>query len=264
MGSKLYSDLKREKDFEVFGTYRRDILFQGLKKMDVTNADEVRMVINEVHPDVIIHVAANPSSSWCEKNKEEAIRVNRDGTKNVVAAAAEAGADIIYMSSAAAAKQPVNVYGLTKRDSEQIVMNSTGKYLILKPSLVIGASPNTTNDRPFNRILKNLREGVPAVYDVSWKFQPTYLRHISEVAVQCINRSIWGKTIPIIVPVLKTRFNIAYDVLSRFNIAVEGVDNHDASPVVELSEDVLRELNLPTYSYGAFIDSVVNEIKETR
>ena len=84
------------------------------------------------------------------------------------------GAKVIFMSSFGAIN-PEDVYGETKFHSEEYVKNTKAGWIVLRPSLIIGYSPNTINDRPFNRILKNLDTKTDAIYDTSWKFQPTYI-----------------------------------------------------------------------------------------
>lgn len=149
-------------------------------------------------------------------------------------------AKLVYISTMGAIK-PSNLYGKTKLKSEEIVKTVKNGYLILRPSLVLGYSPNITNDRPFNRILKNLDEDVPAIYDTSWKFQPTYIRHISEVIESCINKKIINRSIVIAVPEMKSRYDTAKDILIPFGIKVASIDAKDST--FEIFEDDLSELN---------------------
>jgi dTDP-4-dehydrorhamnose reductase len=126
----------------------------------------------------------------------------------------------------------------------------------------MGFSPNITNDRPFNRLLKNLNENTPAIYDISWKFQPTYLHHISEVIIKIIELNINDEIIPIAVPELKSRFDLAKDILTPFNIEVKAEDKKDKSKVFSENLNELKELNLPKYIYSEMINYIIQEIKE--
>ena len=229
--------------------------------MDVTDSISVKKVFEKIKPDVVVHAAANPSANWCEEHKQEAIKLNERGVKNIVDAANLTGSKVIYISSFAAIK-PTTFYGETKLAGEKIVQKTNSGWLIIRPALIIGYSPNTANDRPFNRILKNIAEGTPAVYDISWKFQPSWLNHISEVIEQAIVKEIYGETIPVMIPELKTRFDLANDILSKFGIKVEPVDKKDEPPVCEQKEDKLVELGLPTHTYEEMIDKIVADIRE--
>lgn len=256
VGARLYYDLRDR--FDVVGTYHSTRLSDAFLQLDTTNEEEIKNLIEKVHPDTIIHVAANSSAKWCEEHPEEARALNERATKSIVDVARAVGAGVIFISSFAAVDTS-NVYGQTKAASEQIV-RGLNRWVILRPSLVIGFSPNTTNDRPFNRILRNIDEGIPAVYDTSWKFQPSYLGHISEVITLVIDKGINAETIPVAVAALKSRFDIALDVLGEFNIQVTPEDKSDKTPVIVDDLSKLKELGLPFYEYDAIIRACVEEI----
>ena len=259
VGARLYLDLKSK--FDAMGTYSSSQLSKNLIHLDITDLEEVKKVIAENKPAVIIHVANNASAKWCDANPEKAVLLNQTATQYIVDNANKVGAILIYLSTMGAIK-PSNLYGRTKLKSEEIVKTTKKGYLILRPSLILGYSSSTTNDRPFNRLLKNLDEGTPAVYDTSWKFQPTYIKHISDVIETCINKKILNRSIVIAVPEMKSRYDTAKDILTPFGIKVTPVDAKDAT--FEIFEDDLSELNeldLQKYSYQEMITAIVDEIK---
>ena len=259
VGAGMYSHLKHK--FDVFGTYFSNKLFPELVKLDVTDSASVTAVLKKINPDVVVHVAANASARWCEAHEAEAIRINEGGVKNIVDAANLTGSKLIYTSSVVAIN-PTTVYGKTKLAGEKIAKETSSGWNILRPSLTVGYSPNTTNDRPFNRILNNITKGTPAIYDTSWKFQPTWLDHVSEVAEQAILKGVCEETIPVIIPELKTRFDLANDILGKFGIKAERTDKKDETPFVEQKEDKLSKLGLPTHTYKEMIDKIVSDIQE--
>lgn len=259
VGARLYFDLKSK--FNIIGTYSTHQLSKEFSHLDITNKTKVKNVIGEIKPDVIIHVANNASAKWCDANPDKAVLLNQTATQYIVEAANEVNSKLIYISTMGAI-QPSNLYGGTKQKSEEIIKTTRNGYLILRPSLILGYSPNTTNDRPFNRLLKNLDEGVPAVYDTSWKFQPTYIRHISEVIESCINKEVLSRSIVIGVPEMKSRYDTAKDILTPFGIKVTPIDTKDLT--FEIFEDDLSELNeldLPKYTYEEMIKEIVNEVR---
>lgn len=260
VGARIYSDLKKE--FDVVGTYNSNKLFPELIELDITKpAETVHGIIKRIRPTIIVHVAANPYVSWCESNPVLAKKINEEGTKNIVDAANMVNARLIYISSFFA-RNPTTLYGKTKLAGEEFTKKTKTGFIILRPSLIIGFSPNTTSDRPFNRILKNITEKTPAVYDASWKFQPTWIGHISEIIRQIIKRGITGETIPISVPEIKSRFDIAKDILPSFGVEVAPKDAKDNSQVVIETQDKLKQLKLPQYSYKEIIKKVKEEITE--
>jgi dTDP-4-dehydrorhamnose reductase len=259
VGARLYYDL--QKDFEVTGTYLHNKLSNKFIHLDITDKEEVAMVINRMKPSFIVHVANNANARWCEANPNEAKRLNETSTKFIVNAANKINAKIIYISSFVVLK-PLNVYGKVKQASEEIIKDTKAGWAILRPSLIIGFSPNTINDRPFNRFLKNLDEGTKAEYDTSWKFQPTWIGHISEIIKSIIKNNINKEIIPVAVEGLKTRYEVAKDILSQFNINVFPVNNSDTTSVIQEDLKELDELGLTKYSYDEIINKIINEIKQ--
>ncbi|MGV8161949.1 MAG: sugar nucleotide-binding protein [Candidatus Nanoarchaeia archaeon] len=259
VGARFYSDMRNK--YEVIGTYNSNKLFPELEHLDITKKEEVMKFILEKKPDFIIHVAANASGSWCDKNPQQAVAINELGTKYIVEGANRVDAKVIFISSVFA-NYANQLYGRTKLKSEEYVKKTNAGYVILRPSLIMGYSPNTINDRPFNRLLKNITQKTPAVYDTSWKFQPTWLSHLEEIAELVIDKNILNQTIPVSTPELKTRFDIANDVLIEFGISVVPEDKQDATPDFADDQEKLRELHLPIYTYLEMIDGLKQEIKD--
>lgn len=262
VGARIYFDLS--KDFDVIGTYNATRLSKSFVKLDVTNKDEVVNVFEKEKPNIIIHIAANANSRWCEANPELAVALNETSTKYIVDEANKIKAKVIFLSSFAA-YEPNNVYAKTKFNSEEIIKKTKAGWLILRASLILGYSPNSENDRPFNRLLRNLDGGVPAEYDTSWKFQPTYLGHISEVIKAVIQRDINSEIIPVAVDDLKSRYDTANDILTPFGIEVKPFDAKDTNHFSEKkSLSKLAELNLPVYTYDQMIKKILEEIRNRK
>lgn len=258
VGARIYFDL--QKDFEVVGTYSSNNLSGTFVKVDITHADEVKTIVAKLKPEVVIHSANNADARWCEANPERAREVNELSMQYIVDAANEIRAKVIYISSFAAI-QPAAVYGKTKRRSEEIVKQTQAGWIIIRPSLILGFSPNTTNDRPFNRLLRNLDGIKKAEYDTSWKFQPTWIGHISEVIKLILERNIKNETLPIASKGLVSRYDVAKDILGPFGVPVTPIDVHDETAVIEESLTKLTQLNFPIYSYQEIVDIIVREIK---
>lgn len=258
VGARIYSDLKNK--FEVTGTYYTNKLFPELELLDIRNKSKVEKFVKKTRPDIIIHVAANASGGWCEQNPEQAISINQDGTKNITEAANKCNAKVIFISSLAIVNVE-SLYSRTKIAGENFVKNVKEGYIILRPSLIVGFSPNISNDRPFNRFLKNITEQTSAVYDTSWKFQPTWLKHISEVVELIIEKNIVNEIIPICVPEIKTRYDIAKDILTDFDIEVIPEDKKDPTPNFSNDLKKLQELNLPIYTYDQMVEGIQKEIR---
>ena len=91
---------------------------------DLKNGDDIRdwPALNEALADVGIcyHLAAWSGIQLCEKDPRAAFEMNVNGTLNVMLVCNRFDIPVVFASSQAA-KNPINVYGLTKRLAEDIV-----------------------------------------------------------------------------------------------------------------------------------------------
>jgi len=136
--------------------------------VDITNPGDVRRAFGEIQPDVIVHTAALPDIDYCETHPEEAQRVNVDGTRNIVSAAAEVGAGVVHISTDAVfdgAKgapyvetdqtNPISVYGRSKVAAEKVV-ESYKEHWIFRVSVLFG--PGKENF--VSKTVQEIRKGV--------------------------------------------------------------------------------------------------------
>jgi len=90
LGSELVESATR-RGHDVVATMRANL--------DVTNRDATISVIREIRPDVIMHAAAWTAVDACESDRDRAMRDNGEATRNVVKAARECGAKVMYVST---------------------------------------------------------------------------------------------------------------------------------------------------------------------
>lgn len=67
VGKQLIQDFS--KDYEVIGTYNSK-QHNSLKKLDITNKDEVKKILEEINPDITILASAITDLNLCETNSE--------------------------------------------------------------------------------------------------------------------------------------------------------------------------------------------------
>ena len=136
---------------------RRHIEYKGVgsKDMDLTVPAEVEKVVAAYHPDAVIHCAAYTAVDKAEDEYGRAMDVNAKGTLALAKATKEIDAKFLYFSTdyvfdgtgtvpftVDAAKEPLNVYGLTKLFGEQAVQMELTKYFIVRISWVYGKNGN--------------------------------------------------------------------------------------------------------------------------
>jgi dTDP-4-dehydrorhamnose reductase len=259
VGGRIFYDLKD--DFELVGTYFSNKISKDFIQLDVTKNDQVKKIIQFTKPQVVIHIANNPSQKWCKEHPEEAVKLNQDSSHYILDVANKMDVKIIYMSTMGAIL-PKDLYQNTKAYSEKVFQNTEAGYINLRPSVGIGVSPDKNEDNFFNNIVKCYKGEKEPIFDTSLKLQPTHLSHISNVIRQCIKNNIWNKIIPISVQVERSRFDIATEILSRFDVKTLPVDlKIPPFNSVDNIDDELTKLGLPTMEYNEAISLAINDIK---
>ena len=131
---------------------------KGLSRTELELTDTVNLEarIHALKPDLLIHCAALSRTKACEQDPEQARRVNVEVTAHL----AQLSQDIpfIFLSSGevfdgktgwyseADEPNPINVYGLTKLEAEQAVLQSP-RHTVVR--IVLTAGTSETGDRSF-------------------------------------------------------------------------------------------------------------------
>jgi len=110
---------------------------------DVRDRQRINGIFQEHRPQVIFHAAAHKHVPLMEINIQDAVTNNVQGTRNVVQAALDAGAERLVMISTDKAIHPVNVMGATKRIAESIVLDAAARsgrpYSVVRFGNVLGS-----------------------------------------------------------------------------------------------------------------------------
>lgn len=261
VGSRLKRDLT-EYGHTIIGSYSTNNITNDLVKVDITKRNEVLKFIEKEKPDIIIHSANNHSSKWCEQNKDDAYTLNTVATNFIVEAANTFKSKLIYISTMGAINAE-NFYQKTKKESEDIILkNAKTNFLILRPSIGFGLSPNTSTENFYNSALNLFKKNKIIEADVSLKVQPTYLGHISSIINCAINLNLWNKTIPISVSNEKSKYHILTDTFGKLGANITQIDlKRTPFNSVDNIDLELKTLGLPTLEYDEFCRLCIDEIK---
>ena len=259
VGARLYRDLKDK--LEVTGTYFKNKFFPELKFVDITKYRQLSDFVYRIKPQIIIHVANNPHANWCEEHPQEATLLNQTATEYVVDAANRQGAKIIFLSLYAALNPSDEIYCRAKRVSEKLVSQTQRGYLIIRPSLVVGLSPNTGTTNFFNRLLVSVQKKKLEAFDTSWRFQPTYIGQLSEVIMHCVNNEINNTEISVAVDTVKSQYEVASDIAAKFGLKVKPLDLQLNIPTVIEDLTRLNNIHASLNTYPKLIDILAEEIK---
>ncbi|RVU29839.1 MULTISPECIES: dTDP-4-dehydrorhamnose reductase [Neptunomonas] len=131
-------------------------------KLDITQPETVRRVIDELMPDYLINTAAFNRVDAAEQNPELCYRVNRDGVKNLADICGELSIPLIHLSTdhvfdghyASGYAEgddvsPLGVFGDSKYQGEQLIRQFCSRHIILRVSWVF-------SDRGDNHLLRTL------------------------------------------------------------------------------------------------------------
>jgi len=200
LGSKVVK--LAEHSFEVIPTHNTCSLFMGSVKMDITNSAQVLQVVAQMKPDVLIHVAAETRVDRCEKNREEAWKVNAEGTKNIAVACGKIKTKLIYVSTdyvfdgekglyvEGDEPNPVNYYGLTKLKGEEFVRENCQDYVVARTSVLYGWHSTKTNFALW--VIESLKRGESiSVVDDHYN-SPTLADSLAEALLEIAQQNLRG------------------------------------------------------------------------
>lgn len=265
VGARLFEMLLKIPDIQVFGTYfsgggggEEEPSNQFL--LDITQESSVGRVFEAVKPDFVVHTAAIAHGEL-SNDPRLLSEVNVKGTKNVIESARKYNAKIIFVSSVAALAS-TSEYGKSKLEGERLVQDSFLDFCIVRPSLIIGMSPNRDPAISFNNILAGALNGDQVVLDSEWKFQPSWIDHVCEVIIAFVLGKILdqGPIYPIM-PEVKSRFEIASDILKNFGVEPVAIKNPRYDENELIGQESLIRNNLPLYKYESVIETIVSQIK---
>ena len=123
-----------------------------LEDFDITEAGAVRAALAARGPEAVVHCAAWTDVDGCEREPERAFRQNAGGTRNVAAACAEIGAQMVYISTDFVfdgekaepytefdRPYPLSVYGASKLAGEEAVRALVSSHYVVRSAWLYGA-----------------------------------------------------------------------------------------------------------------------------
>ena len=172
---------------------------------DITDKNQVDLLVNEVKPDAIIHCAAwtNVDGAEDPNSKPLVKRINVDGTDNLVKASKRIGAKFIYISTDYVFNgegtrpwepddknyDPQNYYGQTKLEGELSVSSQLDKFFIVRIAWVFGLNGNNF----IKTMLKLADKGYKELRVVDDQIgTPTYTYDLARLLVDMIQTDKYG------------------------------------------------------------------------
>jgi dTDP-4-dehydrorhamnose reductase len=223
LGSELVKFYK-EKGEPSIGLNHRDI--------EVTDYDNVRRVMAEYNPRVVINTAAYHKVDACEENPQHAFGINAIGARNVAIACADVGATLVHMGTDYVfdgemgspyreenSANPVNVYGTSKIAGEMFVQNILPEHFIIRTAAIQGLSKSSVKGSNFIETMLKLGKERGLVQVVSDQItSPTYAPDLADGIFKLIRTGAYGTYH------LTNKGNCSWYEFAKEIFAIENVD----------------------------------------
>lgn len=143
-------------DFELYGSFNlRDpqLDFVLSNRLDISNFDNLKEILNQIKPDLIINTIALSSVDYCEQHPDDATKLNVKFVSDLFSLTENLSIKTIHLSSDSVfdgtkilpyvetdPPNPINHYGKTKLLSEKIILQNNSN-LIVRASVLYGWLP---------------------------------------------------------------------------------------------------------------------------
>lgn len=228
---------------EVFSDH--DLLLTDIRgdcdRLDVRDPEACKNVIGGHGAELVIHLAAATDVDECEQDHDLAFATNALGTQNVALAARDAGAVLVYTSTAGVfggekadepytefdEPGPANVYGVSKLAGERSVQTLLDRFYICRAGWMVGGG---AGDKKFvGKLIEIIESGTTALRAVNDKFgTPTYARDLATGIRGLVDTGYYGLYHLVNRGGSCTRYDVAValvELLGRDDLTVEPVSS---------------------------------------
>jgi len=129
-----------------------EVVETDIDNLDITDKNNVYDVLKRENPEIVIHCAAYTNVDKAEEEIETAKKINVQGTENIAKFCGENDITLVYISTDYVfdgelkdgfynpedKTNPINIYGITKRNGEEMVKKYCKKYYIARTSWLYG------------------------------------------------------------------------------------------------------------------------------
>ena len=141
----------------------------GLIKLDIRDSNQIRRVIGETNPELVINSSGLTNVDYCETHPEEALEINGTAVGNIADCAEENGSilchistDYVFPGSSGNYREedrpdPVNSYGISKTIGEEMLNGR--KKIVLRISTPYGINYSRRKKTFLEFVVSNLMEG---------------------------------------------------------------------------------------------------------
>ncbi len=182
---------------------KHEVVATDVDEMDVRDYALVFQTMNEVSPDLVVHLAGITDVDRCEKEPDLAYSVNALGTRNVALACQRLQATMVYVSTLAVfdgtkcepytefdKPNPQSQYARAKYQGEAVVRDFLDSYYIVRAGWLFGGGKE---DKKFVGRIIELARTRSELMVVNDKFgSPSYTKDLSSGIMQLVETGQYG------------------------------------------------------------------------
>jgi len=215
---------------------------RNVQKLDITDKENISNVLESFKPDIIINCAAYTNVDGSEINKDLAHQVNVEGLRNLIQLSdintylIQISSDYVFDGDSGPYSEdehtfPVNYYGKTKLEAENILRGTRRKWAIFRPN-VLYSSDLFSKGNFFAWVYRSLlkKDSISVVTDqIS---NPTFNLQIVKAIFQCIIMDFEG-ILHIGSDDYMSRYEFALDIAKVFGL--------DSALITKIDTDSLTQ-----------------------
>ncbi len=267
LGQKLVLLSQKDRNIDLIATGRGPNRNPGgnysYEEMDILYERSITTVFERYQPDVIINTAAMTQVDQCESDREHCRDLNVNAVQRLVDTCKRHNSFLIHLSTDFVfdgtsgpyreddEPNPLSYYAKSKLESEDLIVNSTIDWAIVRTILVYGVAHDMSRTNIILWVKKNLEEGkrINVVND-QWRM-PTLAENLAEGCLLIAGKRaegvfhISGKT-------LLTPYEIALETARFFDL--------DASLITEVDGSVFKQPAKRPARTGFVLDKAIDTL----
>jgi dTDP-4-dehydrorhamnose reductase len=173
-------------------------------KLNILDTESIKFLLEKLYPKIIIVTAALTDVDKCEIDSELAYNINAkpfyiitDYIKKVNGRLIQISTDYVFSGQKGSYKEddlryPINIYGKTKMQAEDIIIGSGIDYTIIRTSGIFGINMATGKTNFFLWVYNNLKENKDIYLVNDQYYSPTLNTMLSKAVREIYEKEISG------------------------------------------------------------------------
>lgn len=188
----------------VFTFNRTEMNVPNSFKLDISEQGALELLLEKVRPETVIVTAAMTDVDKCELNPQMAYRINALPFFTITKYLSRVGGRIIQVSTDYVfsgevggyreydIREPINVYGRSKMEAEDIITNSGISYAIIRTSGIFGVRESSGKINFFLWVCRSLLNGKEISIVKDQYYSPTMNTSLAEAIAEIYDKGIDG------------------------------------------------------------------------